>query len=57
MKHIFGAAMLASVTLGGGASAQDTKPLDATASNPVTMGWMQGFPPAAESYARKLVTV
>jgi len=52
MKHIFGAAMLAFVTLGGGASAQDTKPLDATASNPVTMGWMQGFPPAADKTIR-----
>lgn len=44
MKYLIGAAMLASVTLGGGASAQDAKPLDAAASNPVTMGWMQGSP-------------
>lgn len=31
--------------------AQDA-PLDATASNPVTMGWMQGFPPAPEDTIR-----
>ncbi len=30
--------------------AQDT--LDATASNPVTMGWMQGFPPAEDKQIR-----
>ena len=31
--------------------AQDT-PLDAKASNPVTLGWMQGFPPAADKTIR-----
>ena len=32
--------------------AQDAKPLDAQASNPLTMGWMQGFPPAADKTIR-----
>ena len=32
--------------------AQDSKPLDAHASNPVTLGWMQGFPPAANKTVR-----
>ena len=32
--------------------AQDTKPLDAQASNPVALGWMQGFPPAADKTIR-----
>lgn len=32
--------------------AQDTRPLDAQASDPVKMGWMQGFPPAADKTIR-----
>lgn len=45
MNRLATAAMAATLTFGGTAMAQDT-PLDAAASNPVTMGWMQGFPPA-----------
>ncbi|MEI2685685.1 MAG: hypothetical protein V9G14_04950 [Cypionkella sp.] len=52
MNTLFGAALTASLTLGGGAMAQDAKPLDAQASNPLTMGWMQGFPPAADKTIR-----
>lgn len=32
--------------------AQDSEPLDAQASNPVTLGWMQGFPPTADKTIR-----
>ncbi len=32
--------------------AQDAQPTDAVASNPMTMGWMQGFPPAADKTIR-----
>lgn len=44
------AALATTMTLGGPLMAQDT--LDAINSNPVTMGWMQGFPPAPEMQIR-----
>ncbi len=44
------ATLAVTTTLGGPLVAQDT--LNATASNPVTLGWMQGFPPAAEKTIR-----
>ncbi|WP_341861375.1 serine hydrolase [Gymnodinialimonas sp. 57CJ19] len=50
MKKMMTAAMAATLTLGAPAMAQET--LDATASNPITMGWMQGFPPAADQMIR-----
>ena len=40
-----------SLLLGGllaGQSVADQQPLDARASDPNVMGWMQGFPPAAD---------
>lgn len=52
MNTLFGVALSASLTLGGAAMAQDAKPLDAQASNPFSMGWMQGFPPAADKTIR-----
>lgn len=45
MNKLMTAAMAATLSFGGSVMAQDT-PLDAAASDPVTMGWMQGFPPA-----------
>ena len=51
LRKTIAAALAATLGLGGSAMAQDT-PLDATASNPVTMGWMQGFPPALEMTIR-----
>ncbi|WP_169961466.1 serine hydrolase [Oceaniglobus indicus] len=52
MKNTTRAAMVASLALAGAATAQDAAPLDAAASNPATMGWMQGFPPAADKTIR-----
>ncbi|WP_108482028.1 serine hydrolase [Oceaniglobus ichthyenteri] len=51
MNKLIAAAVAAMMTVAGPATAQDA-PLDATASNPVTMGWMQGFPPAADKTIR-----
>ncbi len=51
MNTFFTAALAATLTVGGPLMAQDT-PLDAKASNPVTLGWMQGFPPAADKTIR-----
>lgn len=45
------AALFAAFMIGGAAMA-DTTPLDARASDPETMGWMQGFPPAADKVIR-----
>lgn len=50
MTKLMRAAIAAALTFGGAAMAQDT--LDATASNPIKMGWMQGFPPAADQTIR-----
>lgn len=44
------AVVAAALTFGGAAMAQDA--LNATDSNPVTLGWMQGFPPAADKTIR-----
>lgn len=52
MNRLLAAIITASVSLGGAAMAQDSKHLDATASNPMTLGWMQGFPPAADKTIR-----
>ncbi|MCK8484216.1 serine hydrolase [Aliiroseovarius sp. S2029] len=49
-KKFLPAAIAAALTFGGPAMAQDA--LNATESNPVTMGWMQGFPPAADKTIR-----
>lgn len=46
------ATISACLLLSGTAVAQEAKPLDAKASNPVTMGWMQGFPPSKEKTIR-----
>lgn len=51
MRSILPACLALSLTVGGAAMAQGT-PLDAQASNPVTMGWMQGFPPPADKTIR-----
>lgn len=51
MNKIVSAALAATLTVAGPLMAQDT-PLDAKASNPVTLGWMQGFPPAADKTIR-----
>ncbi len=40
------------LTMGSAAMAQDGAPLSAQASDPVTMGWMQGFPPAPDTTIR-----
>ncbi|WP_289042659.1 serine hydrolase [uncultured Aliiroseovarius sp.] len=48
---IFAATIAATLMTGAVAMAQDT-PLDATASNPQTLGWMQGFPPAPDKTIR-----
>ncbi len=52
MRKVLAAITTAAVTLGGAAMGQDAKPLDAQAANPNTMGWMQGFPPAADKTIR-----
>ncbi|WP_281857141.1 serine hydrolase [Litoreibacter halocynthiae] len=52
MRKAIYTALAASLTFGGAALAQESKPLSAQASNPVTMGWMQGFPPAADKTIR-----
>lgn len=52
MKFANLVAVAAFSTMGGVAMAQDSTPLDAAASDPVEMGWMQGFPPAADKTIR-----
>lgn len=52
MNVITTAAMATSLVFAGSAMAQNTPPLSAKASNPVTMGWMQGFPPPADKMIR-----
>ncbi|MCX7564990.1 serine hydrolase [Sulfitobacter sp. F26169L] len=51
MNKLITAAVAATVTIAGAAMAQE-KPLDAKASNPVTLGWMQGFPPPPDKTIR-----
>ncbi|WP_298450852.1 serine hydrolase [uncultured Marinobacter sp.] len=52
MKPIMSACLTLSLTLGGVAMAQDTTPLSAQDSAPDVLGWMQGFPPAADKTIR-----
>lgn len=52
MKLILSACLTLSLTLGGAAMAQDSTPLSAQDSNPDALGWMQGFPPAADKTIR-----
>ncbi|KAA0892861.1 serine hydrolase [Pusillimonas sp. ANT_WB101] len=52
MKRMSAWAMALSLVLGGNAVAQQTKPLSAQDSDPNTLGWMQGFPPAADKTIR-----
>lgn len=52
MKKIFAPALAVALTAGSIAMAQTPAPLTAQASNPHTMGWMQGFPPAADKTIR-----
>ena len=52
MKSILSAVLTLSLTAGGAAMAQDKTPLSAKASTPDTLGWMQGFPPAADKMIR-----
>jgi hypothetical protein len=51
-KRLMGAAVAASLLTVAPALAESATPLDAQASNPVTLGWMQGFPPAADKTIR-----
>lgn len=52
MKKMLVPALAAALTLGGTAMAQQPAPLTAQASNPKAMGWMRGFPPAADKTIR-----
>ena len=52
IPHTLSAALAASLLLGGSAMAQQPAPLDAQASNPNTLGWMQGSPPPANKTIR-----
>lgn len=52
MKRTFASALAATFVIGSAAMAQPSKPLSAEASNPKTMGWMQGFPPPADKLIR-----
>ncbi len=52
MNTMLASALAVTLTLGGTAMAQHPAPLSAQASNPKTMGWMQGFAPAADKTVR-----
>ncbi len=52
MNPIMSACLTLSLTLGGTAMAQDKTPLSAQDSTPEALGWMQGFPPAADKTIR-----
>ena len=52
MKKILAPALAVALTVGSAAMAQKPAPLTAQASNPQAMGWMQGFPPAADKTIR-----
>ncbi|MEX3314123.1 serine hydrolase [Sulfitobacter sp. PS-8MA] len=52
MKLFLNAALAASMAFGGAAMAQNATPLNAQASDPVPLGWMQGFPPPADKTIR-----
>ncbi len=51
MTRLLAAALAATLAFAGTVMAQDTPPNPA-ASNPLTMGWMQGFPPPPEKTVR-----
>lgn len=52
MKSLILPALAAVLTFGDAAMAQQADPLSAQASDPVTMGWMQGQPPAPDKTIR-----
>lgn len=57
MKLLIAPALAAALTLGGAAMAQESdtpaaEPLSARASDPLALGWMQGFPPAPDKVIR-----
>ena len=52
MKKMLLPALAVALTVGSTAMAQKPAPLSAQASTPQTMGWMQGFPPAADKTIR-----
>ncbi len=52
MKILLAWSLATTLTLGGTAMAQQPAPLSAQASNPKTLGWMQGFPPSASKTIR-----
>ncbi|SMC75369.1 hypothetical protein SAMN06295998_104276 [Primorskyibacter flagellatus] len=52
MNPIMSACLTLFLTLGGAAMAQDKTPLSAQDSTPEALGWMQGFPPAADKAIR-----
>jgi len=52
MRYIPCAALAASLILADACAAQTAPPLSAADSNPVTLGWMQGFPPPADRIIR-----
>ena len=52
MKTLLAWSLATTLTLGGTAMAQQPAPLSAQASNPKTLGWMQGFPPSASKTIR-----
>ena len=52
MKLFIAATLASSMILAGPTLAADPPPLSAKASNPASMGWMQGFPPPASKVIR-----
>src|SRR5690606_33290013 len=52
MKKMLAPALSMALFLGGAAVAQTPAPLPASASSLQAMGWMQGFPPAADKTIR-----
>ncbi|WP_415182596.1 serine hydrolase [Phaeovulum sp.] len=52
MNRMLAAITTVSLTLGSTAMGQTTAPLGAGASDPNTLGWMQGFPPPADKTIR-----
>ncbi len=52
MKCMFASALAMTLGIGGTAIAQTPTVLSAQASNPKTMGWMEGFPPSADKTIR-----
>lgn len=52
MKYVLASTLVASLAFGSVAMAQSASPLSAEASDPQSMGWMQGFPPPADKVVR-----